>query len=84
MYFFPISVINKVAEESRSGRPAAPVVPHEPPRLSWFSLERRLERATRRSLRRAGRAHGTDAAAALCEAEPRDRSPKVAGAPRTC
>jgi hypothetical protein len=68
MYVFPIAVIEKVARESRSGFPNAPVVPYEPPR--------RLPRLRRRLARRSARP--------VCQAEIRDRSPKVAGAARTC
>ncbi len=67
MYVFPITVIAKVAKESRSGFADAPVVPYDPPRPHWFS--RRLHRRS---------------TAAVCQAEHRDRSPKAAGAPRTC
>ncbi len=64
MYPFSVIVINKVAEESRSGMADAPVRPYLPPRTRRWFKSRRAE--------------------PLCEAEPRDRSAKVAGAASAC
>jgi hypothetical protein len=64
MYLFPITVIDKVARESRSGMADAPVQAYVPPRrFRWFADRRGKP---------------------LCEAEARDRSPKIAGAASTC
>jgi hypothetical protein len=69
MYLFSITVIHKVAEESRSGMAYAPVVPYLEPRRHWWSARPRL---TQKALRPA------------CEAEPCDRSAKVAGVAGAC
>jgi hypothetical protein len=69
MYLFPITVIHKVAEESRSGMAYAPVVPELAPQWRWWSTMRRLTQRTPRP---------------ACEAELCDRSPKVASAARAC
>lgn len=65
---FSTVIINKVFRSSRSGMADAPVVAHEAPRRLRWFGRERAGRQQRE----------------LCEAEPRDRSPKVAGAARTC
>ncbi len=64
MYLSFTTVIQRIADESRSGMADAPVVPDEPRRTRRWFRSRRAE--------------------PLCEAEPRDRSPKVAGAASAC
>jgi hypothetical protein len=78
-YFFPSSVIRKVAEEAQSALPDAPVVPWEPPRPRRRWLVRTA--GTRTS---AADSRVENRVAPVCEAEGRDRSPKVAGAARAC
>jgi len=65
---FSTVIIKNVFRESRSGMADAPVVPYEPRRRPRWFSRERARQPQRD----------------LCQAEPRDRSPKVAGAPRTC
>ncbi|MFI7059534.1 hypothetical protein ACIBL3_01010 [Kribbella sp. NPDC050124] len=85
MYLFPVTVIEKVAAESRSGLAGAPTVPYEPPRPRRHPL-----RAVRRLLKpevvetRPALTLLDGGGQELCEAELRDRGSKVAGAARAC
>jgi len=74
MYLFPITVIHKVAEESRSGLANAKTVPWEPPRRRWWSRSTVTVRRTVTS----------KAPRSACEADPCDRSAKVAGVAGAC
>jgi hypothetical protein len=74
MYLFPYTVIEKVARDAQSALPDAPVVPWEPsqPRRHFPRLSVGFRRLTRSA--------GTEP----CEAEPRDRSAKVARTAGAC
>jgi hypothetical protein len=74
MYPLPYTVIEKVARDAQSALPDAPVVPWEPPQ------PRRHFPRLSAGIRRLTRSGGTEP----CEAEPRDRSAKVAGAAGAC
>ncbi|MEU4606768.1 hypothetical protein AB0F43_27620 [Kribbella sp. NPDC023972] len=90
MYVFPINVINKVAEESRSGMAYALTVPDTRP-LHRLRAVRRLLRSARPMAAapaitepRSTLTLLPGAGHELCEAEVRDRGTKVAGAARAC
>jgi len=73
MYLFPITVIYKIAEESRSGMADAPTAPWEPRRRRrWSRSAAAVPRLSSKALR------------STCEADPCDRSAKVAGVAGAC
>ncbi len=94
MNYIPFSMIKSIHEQTHSAHPNAPVVPHRPvrPRRHPILAVRRLLQSGRATpvmtpvvepvVKRPTLTLVPDVDHELCEADVRDRGPKVAGAAR--